>query len=559
MCLSLSPEMGGSLQMRGITRKLHHWKSGSLILSIALTGTAWADKQKTLAATPLLPVVPVLPLPDKAALVKGALYHPDWNLFNAGNNGASGFGVVNGYGQARWAEDWSALKRAQHAVQNNDWFNRLKYVRLNQSGSIWMSFSGEERLRYIFENQPMLGQAGNTNASRVLLRNQYGADLHLGEHVRAYAEFLYGVAGGSNTYGYQTGAQRESLDLQQGILEVKGNLLGTQMGVIGGRQIFLDAPVSMQSPRDLTNVQQTWDGFRGYAIWKRFRVDIFDFMQTNKLPQKVFADGTNYNARLYGAYTSTALPSFQFMGQKSQMFTDVFFLGYLYGGAAASIPTVNTGGLQKGSSRRDNVGLRLWGNIGPFSTNLTGIFQGGEFRPAKADQHTRAVRAYAINGSITYSRPDWAGKPGFGLQSDLFSGGSARNQDGAVGTFATPFVPLPYYNDLSLSLTSQNLIGVGPIANFTILPTLHLKVHVPFFWRASTQDAVYGGNSKIYNWRNTLHGGFTGTMPYTQLSWNFAPHWAWTHDIEGILLSRGMRDVRAKESALYMQTLEFKF
>ncbi|MFT9061688.1 MAG: hypothetical protein ABF450_09685, partial [Acetobacter orientalis] len=128
--------------MRGITRKLHHWKSGSLILSIAITGTAWADKQKTLAATPLLPVVPVpvLPLPDKAALVKGALYHPDWNLFNAGNNGASGFGVVNGYGQARWAEDWSALKRAPHAVQNNDWFNCLKYVRLNQSGSIWMSF-----------------------------------------------------------------------------------------------------------------------------------------------------------------------------------------------------------------------------------------------------------------------------------------------------------------------------------------------------------------------------------------------------------------------------------
>ncbi|KXV70257.1 hypothetical protein AD951_03390 [Acetobacter malorum] len=556
--------------MRRVIRCFQNWRSGSLVLSVALTGTAWADEQThpvtqkaapPAAATPLTPVVPVpvLVSPNKKAMLKGSLYHPDWQIFNAGSNVASGFGVVSGYGQTRWSEDWSDLARTPANIRKNDWFNRLKYVRLNDSGSIWMSFGGEERLRYIFENQPMQGQAGKTNASRVLLRNQYGADLHLGEHVRAYAEFLYGVAGGSNTYGYQTGAQRESLDLQQGILEVKGRLLGAQMGVIGGRQVFLDAPVSMQSPRDLTNVQQTWDGFRGYAVWNRFRIDLFDFMQTNKLPQKVFADGTNYNARLYGAYTSTALPSFQFMGQKSQMFADVFFLGYLYGGAAASIPAAAPGSVQKGSSRRDNVGMRLWGNVGPFSTSLTGIFQGGEFRPAKTSQSTRSVRAYAVNGSITYTRSDWAGKPGFGVQGDLFSGGSDRSQDGAVGTFSTPFVPLPYYNDLSLSLTSQNLIGVGPIANFTMLPTLHLKLHVPVFWRASTQDAIYGGNGKIYNWRNNLHGGFTGVMPYTQLSWNFAPHWAWTHDIEGILLSRGMRDVGAKEGALYMQTLEFKF
>jgi hypothetical protein len=38
------------------------------------------------------------------------------------------------------------------------------------------------------------------------------------------------------------------------------------MGVIGGRQVFVDAPVSMQSARDLPNVQQTWDGVRGYAV-----------------------------------------------------------------------------------------------------------------------------------------------------------------------------------------------------------------------------------------------------------------------------------------------------
>ena len=488
---------------------------------------------------------------------QGRPFHsPDWGIFNAGNGAASGFGSMAGFGQVRWAEDWSDIVNMPPAQRRNDWFNRLKYIRLNESGSIWLSLNAEERFRYIYENQPLMGTAGKTNANRILLRNLYGADLHLGEHVRAYAEFLYGVAGGSNTYGYQTGVQRERLDLQQGILEVKGNILGAKAGVIGGRQVFLDTPVFMQSARDLTNAQQTWDGFRGYAIWKRFRVDLFDFMQTNKLPDAVFGDGTNYSARMYGAMTSTALPAFTAMGKKSQLFADVFYIGYLYSGSTASIPT--TTGTEAGSSRRDNVGMRLWGNVGPFSTSLSGVFQGGQFRPAQESQPTRAVRAYAVNASLLYNRPDLPTKPSAGLQADVFSGGSYKSKDGSVGTFASPYFPLPYYNDVTLSVTSQNLIGVGPLATFALRKNLHFKLHVPFFWRESTQDAVYG-TGKIYSWRNGLSGGFIGVTPQTQLAWNFAPHWTWTHDIAGFITSRSMRAAGAKSDAFYMQTLEFKF
>ncbi|MFT8953271.1 MAG: alginate export family protein [Gluconobacter sp.] len=483
-------------------------------------------------------------------------HSPDWGVLNAANGAASGFGAITGFGQVRWSEDWSDIVNTPPEQRRNDWFNRLKYIRLNESGSIWLSLNAEERLRYIYENQPMMGTAGKTNANRVLLRNLYGADLHLGAHIRAYAEFLYGVAGGSNTYGYQTGVQRERLDLQQGILEVKGNLLGAKAGVIGGRQVFLDTPVFMQSARDLTNAQQTWDGFRGYAIWKRFRLDLFDFMQTNKLPDAVFGDGTNYSARMYGAMTSTALPAFTAMGKKSQLFADVFYIGYLYSGSPAAMPT--TRGTQTGSSRRDNVGMRLWGNIASFSTSLSGVFQGGQFRPDQESQPTRAVRAYAVNASVLYSRPDLLAKPSAGLQADLFSGGSYKSRDGAVGTFASPYFPLPYYNDVTLSVTSQNLIGVGPLATLALQKNLHFRLHVPFFWRESTQDAVYG-TGRIYSWRNGLSGGFIGAIPQTQLAWNFAPHWTWTHDIASFIASRSMRTAGAKSDAFYMQTLEFKF
>lgn len=98
--------------MRRVIRCFQNWRSGSLVLSVALTGTAWADEQThpvtqkaapPAAATPLTPVVPVpvLVSPNKKAMLKGSLYHPDWQIFNAGSNVASGFGVVSGYGQTR--------------------------------------------------------------------------------------------------------------------------------------------------------------------------------------------------------------------------------------------------------------------------------------------------------------------------------------------------------------------------------------------------------------------------------------------------------------------------
>jgi len=90
-----------------------------------------------------------------------------------------------------------------------------------------------------------MGFGAKTNSNRLLIRSVYGADLHIGSHVRAYAELINGVAGGSNTFGYQTGFQRKRLDMQQGFLEIKGNLLGAKMGAMGGRQYFVDAPLSM--------------------------------------------------------------------------------------------------------------------------------------------------------------------------------------------------------------------------------------------------------------------------------------------------------------------------
>ncbi|NVN38676.1 hypothetical protein HUK81_17615, partial [Komagataeibacter swingsii] len=61
--------------------------------------------------------------PEKAAIHHVTLPHsPDWGAFNAGKGAAAGFGTVGGFGQARWAEDWSDIVNTPPEQRRNDWF-----------------------------------------------------------------------------------------------------------------------------------------------------------------------------------------------------------------------------------------------------------------------------------------------------------------------------------------------------------------------------------------------------------------------------------------------------
>lgn len=494
----------------------------------------------------------------------GSTRHSDWGVFNKDN---AGFGAVGGYtwfsfgpyapyAQARWAEDWSGLCNDPH--KNDDWFNRLKYIPLNDSGNIWLSLSGGERLRYVFDSKPFIGYGPTTNSNRLLVRSLYGADLHIGSHVRAYAELVNGVAGGSNQFGYQSGFQRRRLDLQQGFLELKQNMLGAKMGIMGGRQFFVDAPPSMTSPRELTNIRYTWDGFRGYSVWKRFRVVLFDFWQTDYSKDHVFGAGPSYNARMYGGLGSYALPKFTVGGKPAQLFLDAFFIGYLYNGANAALPTPLLGGRQQGSTRRDNIGGRLHGNMGNLNIDITGIYQGGEFRPAKQVGGSRPVRAYAFDAIFAYNFKNVPGNLSLGLQSDYFSGGNYNKDHGAVHTYAAPYFTTANYQDMTLYIATSNTISTGPLITYNPTKKSLLKLHAPVLWRASTNDTIYGVGFN-YPMRDNFSGGFIGSVPQLTLAYAIAPHLVWTNDFAGFLTSSSMKKAGAKDGAFLMETIDFRF
>ncbi|OUI95059.1 hypothetical protein HK13_04030 [Acetobacter indonesiensis] len=475
----------------------------------------------------------------------------DWGVFNRGNGEAAGFGPVGQYGIAPWAEDWSRLRDKS---KRSDPFDVLKYIALNKSGSIWLSFSGETRLRNWFESRPNLGTQKNNDSGRFGVRNLYGADLHLGSHVRLFGQLINADAGGWNGYGYGS-TYRKRLDVQQAFIETRWNMLGAKSGFMFGRQQFLDAPSYMLYNRETPNVPLSWNGFRGYMVWPRIRIDGWDFVQTNDSYTKMFHDTENYNTRLYGFNMTWSPPDGHFMNDRTYSFLDVFYVGYKLSGSSGAIATAK--GSQNGSNTRNNFGVRWHGLAGPFEFSLGGIWQGGVFRYAKTNQ-SRDVSSYAINTLVGYRIPKNRFHTFLGLQTDVYSGGNKNKKDGTIGTYISPFNPQTNYLDTTTYMTGSNLISFAPLVRATFLKSLSLQVKYPLFWRYSTQDPVYR-SSGYYTFAHNFDGKFIGMAPQASLAWQITPHFSWTQYVSRFMTSHALNRAGGSSGTYYQSNFVFRF
>ncbi len=479
------------------------------------------------------------------------IHQGDWGVFNRDGGSPAGFGPVARYGTDRSREDWSYLR---NPALGDDIFDPLKFIPLTADKSIYLTLSADERLKNWFENRPFLGQQKPADSGRFTVRGIYGADLHLGDYVRAYGELVNGDAAGWAGYGYNS-TYRTRLDVQQLYAELMLPLAGARTGIVAGRQEFLDAPNYVLFARETPDVPLSWNGVRGYAIWPRVRMDVFDFVQTNTVPPQLFHDNENWNARLFGAYESWAVPDFTLFGRPGHVFLDFFYLGYLLGGTPAAIATTTS--TKSGSTLRDNYGTRLWGKAGSIEFSLGGIYQGGQFRYGRSTA-TRDVEAYSINGVAGYRLYGVPANPLIALQADVYSGGDYLKSAGSVRTYLAPYNPQTNYLDTTTYLAPSNLVDVGPTMEFTTSRYTVLRLKVPVFWRDTTDDAVYG-SSRIYTFRGKNDGGFVGTIPQASLAWRITRHLTWTNDLARFLGSDALHRAGAADGTYYLSTIDYRF
>ncbi len=480
-----------------------------------------------------------------------SIHQRKFGVFNRDGGAPSGFGPVARYGVDRAQENWSYLR---DPTLSDDRLDGLKFIPLNEDKSVYLTLSFDQRIKAWYESAPFLGQQKPKHSARLINRTVGGADLHLGPYFRVYAELLSGQAGGWNAYGYNQ-TYRKTVDAQQLFAEAEIPLDTAKLGMIVGRQEFFDAPNYVLYVRETPNLPISWNGLRAYVFWPRLRVDVFDLVQTNTLPTAPFADTENYQARLFGAYTSLALPDFRFLGAPGHVFLDAFYLGYDVAGSGAALATA--AGTANGTTHRDNPGVRLWGKAGPIEFSLGGLAQTGSFSAARRAARRR-VAAYALDAVLGWRAARLPTNPLLAVQADVYSGGTYTRTTGVVGTYLAPFNPQTAYLDTTTYLAPANLVAVAPRLELAPTHASFLILKLPFYWRQSTSDALYG-SGRIYTFRGGYGDAFVGYAPQLSLGLRLTRHLSWTQDFARFLVSNALARAGGRNGTYYLSTLDFRF
>jgi hypothetical protein len=208
-----------------------------------------------------------------------------------------GDGVTSaGYNQSRWVEDWTALRDPKKRINAID---RLKFIPLDPDGQIYLTLSGEMRLRMNLTTNPDMkdAQAQRQDIARIV----GGADLHLGSHVRVYGELAHAGISGQNI-GTPSGYLDNTMIVQQSFADATARVEGIDVGIRYGRQTFSDGPNLLIVPRDNNTIFVSYNGVRAWARAKTMRIDLFDFTPTRP-GQQGTGDDLNADGRRFSGVT----------------------------------------------------------------------------------------------------------------------------------------------------------------------------------------------------------------------------------------------------------------
>ncbi|WP_448663163.1 alginate export family protein [Sphingomonas sp. CJ20] len=476
---------------------------------------------RALGATPAL----VLALPAVAQGVQTAGYP----------SAAAGDGATTGgYNLSRWAEDWRALC---DPAKRDDPIDALKCLPLTPSGDVYVTLSGEARLRVNHTTNPNLR---DSRAQRQdIFRLVGGADLHIGEHLRVYGEVAHGGITGVELAA-PAATLRNDVAVQQLFAEAKATIAGIDIGARYGRQEFTDGPNLLVSQRDNNTIRYTLNGVRVWARGKAVRIDAFDLKPTQYGDLGTEDDVIDPARRFSGVSLGFVVPKAWVGG--ATLYFDPFFW--------RRRNKVGTWGGRVGPATRYYLGTHLWGEAGPVTIDWSVNRQWGHFRDQQID---------AWQGFFAQNLRLGADKraPRIGFHADYASGGGGYG-NGALRNAYAPFGNNIYYS-YGLFLTPSNLVAVAP--TLSLSPTAKLRVTAEYqrAWRANTRDAVYRANGQPFAGTQNVADSRIGDVARLQAVWTLTPRLSLTGRYEHLAAGPSLTKAGYTSSDFLAGWISFRF
>jgi hypothetical protein len=465
----------------------------------------------------------------------GQTRNPATPIVTAYPSAATGDGATtNGFNLSRWAEDWRVMR---DPARRDDVLDRLKFLPIDGDGDVYVTLSGELRLRVNHTTNPNLrdSRAQRQDINRIV----GGADLHVGPHFRAFAEIAHGGIAGVEL-GAPAATLRNDLVLQQAFVEGNVDIDGVTVGARYGRQEFTDGPNLLVSQRDNNTIRYTLNGVRAWARGARVRADLFDLKPTQYGDLGTDDDVSDPARRFSGVTLGFAAPTTWLGGSK--LYVDPFFW--------RRRNTVGAWGGRIGPATRYYLGTHVWGDAGPLTIDWTVNHQFGHYIDQDIDAwQVFLAQTYRIGASKT--------APRVGIHFDYASGGGGYG-DGKLRDAYSPFGNNVYYS-YGLFLTPSNLIAVAPNVTVSPLKTVRLTAEYQLTWRDSTTDAVYRANGQPFAGTQRIGDTKIGDVMRLQAIWSITPRMSFTGRYEHLAAGPSLSKAGFKSSDFLAGWLSFRF
>lgn len=491
---------------------------------------------RALGATALLTLATAVQAQTSVAPTEsGQTRNPAMPTVTSYPSAAAGDGATtNGFNLSRWAEDWRVMR---DPAKRDDVLDRLKFLPLDGDGDVYLTLSGELRLRVNHTTNPNLREvrAQRQDINRIV----GGADLHVGPHFRAFAEIAHGGISGVEL-GAPAATLRNDLVLQQAFVEGNAEIEGVAVGVRYGRQEFTDGPNLLVSQRDNNTIRYTLNGVRAWARGSRVRADVFDLKPTQYGDLGTDDDVSDPARRFSGVTLGFAAPTGWFGGSK--LYVDPFFW--------RRRNTVGAWGGRIGPATRYFAGVHAWGDAGPLTIDWTVNHQYGTYINQDID-------AWQVFLAQTWRVGKAKTAPRVGFHVDYASGGGGYG-DGKLRDAYAPFGNNIYYS-YGLFLTPSNLIAVAP--NVTVSPFRSVRVTAEYqlTWRDSTTDAVYRANGQPFAGTQLIRDAKIGDVARLQAIWSITPRLSFTGRYEHLAAGPSLTRAGFKSSDFLAGWLSFRF
>jgi hypothetical protein len=368
------------------------------------------------------------------------------------------------YSKLRFTEDYSFLASKKN-TPSRDVFDKLKFIPLSDDNNYWLSLGGQARMRAEgFSNFNFGAPAANDDDFHFLQRYHFNADLHLGQHFRAFVQTRNAFVSGHDLPESRLPDLEDEFDIQNAFGDMVFNVRDESQALLrvgrfeqtfgSGRMFGCREWRQLRSPLDGAKFRVSGDEWSIDTFWAyATKTDRYDWMSRDE-DQKLWG--------LYGHIHNSSpsglgIEPYLLVKQRSVNDLDI---------------------------DRYNLGLRLFGMLKGLGVryDVEGAYQFGD-----AD---KKVQAWFAAIELTKALKDIALAPAFTVGFD-YASGDDDPQDDTIKTFEALQPYGHYYFGYADMIGRQNLIS--PFLRAKFLPTKKVMVNLEghWFWVAQEADALY--------------------------------------------------------------------